>query len=854
MNKEDIEVVDLEYKQFILNPEVGMDIYKSILNLIQKSNCGFNHKELLNNGKNSFVSNISSNILNMLAVLDKRSILTLKGNNKEEKYKILINIIFEYLWKGKKILITSNNLITLNEIRNYLPKLFINKEKFMENDIYLKELELSKTFRQYYQVSEKIINTEKKENAVFEYNGKKLRTWQLSKWVNNNKSQYGWIEDFVGMKDEQPLTDAKFSKLIYLLSNISREDYFDFYDSEEILDVLPPQEEIVTKIKRYEELKTSSEELNLYFNQWNVDLNMTYDYKKINYDLKNIREYLSNINEEWVLNLLKLTLEKEKIRESINQFILSINYLTIKNNKLEREIKGHIFDTPKNIEEEILLKEVVKALREFKVKGKINKLYRITHSKYSYIDEKCEVDGKKIEKEKDFELLNLYLENQCLKNKLLLLWNNNSIEFAFEKFKELDNETLNKIKENISKFSDILEVSKLINNIKPYIEGSKCEEKINWTNHKCYSKLSLSYKVLSEIREFEDLKIYRENLINIMSRYNSLRRLAQLLKNDHIEAFKEEYKKIERLKSIKNTIKDIRKLTIPIKDKCPLLMKKILWEEDRINMLERYKNFSKAWTWRKFYEYIMECDKENLNSLESELEKYQEKITAIKSQLIYNKNFKDTNPLCIAAINELCNCKYEEKIQFDLVILLDAEYICLKDIKILLNANKGLIVNISDNKEDIKKIYDRKINNNVFDFSRRIFPFIEIEDKYSSFKFKWESLHQNEDLNINTSIFRKDVYELLIENGFSVKINEDNNFCIDFFVEKNKQKFIIQLDGNKNFYNDLWNERYKAKKYFNTLGWNTILVRGSEFYNNPNQALKEIFQVKGTYVINKGIA
>jgi very-short-patch-repair endonuclease len=131
---------------------------------------------------------------------------------------------------------------------------------------------------------------------------------------------------------------------------------------------------------------------------------------------------------------------------------------------------------------------------------------------------------------------------------------------------------------------------------------------------------------------------------------------------------------------------------------------------------------------------------------------------------------------------------------------------------------------------------------------------MEIEDKYITHKLECGDLEQNKDLNNNESSFRKDVYQMLSNNGFCVKTNEYNNFCLDFFVEIGKEKYIIQLDGNENFNDDVWNNRYKTKKYFKELGWNTILIRGSEFYNNPKEALKEIFKTQSENIVNKGIA
>lgn len=163
----------------------------------------------------------------------------------------IANLICNFLYHNKKILIVSNKQNILEKIFNTIPEsirhLCANcKEDTLENlssiyssinsiiyKIHLNsnedkntinklENELKLCRKKQENVYRRVEISKNLDNRELKYLGKDYKIRGIKKWIEKNRAQYSWIEDDIRNIKEPPITDAKFSKLLYVMSNITK--------------------------------------------------------------------------------------------------------------------------------------------------------------------------------------------------------------------------------------------------------------------------------------------------------------------------------------------------------------------------------------------------------------------------------------------------------------------------------------------------------------------------------------------------------------------------------------------------------------------------------------------------------
>lgn len=683
-----------------------------------------------------------------------------------EMCRSIINIACDYLAKGKNVLITSKDYTYLENVENNLPchlkplsirktsecdKNFDNMESSIkamvdtiskDNNIIIGEIyelkhRLKKENNVYDNLYKEISEIKKIQNSVIKYEDQRLNLRQLAKWVEVNQYHYGWIDDAIDLEEEAPMTDAKFSKLIYMLSNVENNDLYEFNKCKEILKCIPNTKEILDKINRFNVLSRQYQEFEKAILSWNINENEIYDYKKLLKDISAIKNYLWSIKGKWVSNILIECYKDSKKSDILQEFIFKVNFSIKRIKTLKNIISKHTFSTPDDMKVKIVFEETSKAIQQYKNKGKINKFYIAVHNKYHHIVENSNVDDIKIENLEYLELLNYYLEKQIIESELVKLWNENEEYYGYGKVEDLNEVILDKINMSIIKLDESLRFLIFVEKFKKSIQDIEIGEESDWIDFKFYDILYKGFFALDRMREYNDLNRYIANLTNIISNYVPLKEIAKKLRNSNLKEIGEAYGKVERFKLQESNYEKINRLIRPLQNRYPLLTKKIICDEDRTTMLDRYKNFSKAWVWKKFYDFLKKNHGFNIRALEEQLIDQKNKINDIASMLIWknitynqilkncdkdlsvilkwfemfkNSKLNDENyilnrnelrmqmkkcyqfvPLWVMSLSDVADNMPLEKELFDLIIIVNKNSIKDKNNSILLRGKKNII-------------------------------------------------------------------------------------------------------------------------------------------------------------------
>lgn len=698
----------------------------------------------------------------------------------------IANLICHLLAHGKRILVTSENDKPLRVLLNKIPepirplcasitKSDIEALKELDNsinkiveslDINLESLDMH-----IKSISESLEECRRKQQLLqqnlkeagttgdkeIKYCGKKYKLSSVKVWLEENEKQYSWIEDDIKPTQKPLITDAKFSRLVYLISNISKDEISQFDAMGGLLYNIPPCDELIAKIQRMMDIRKSYRGYQKAVKDWCISYNSDYDYDYIMKLLENAQRFLEDIKETWLQNILEGTRKGETAKLVLQQTILKSNYYIKKIGSIVKEISGHNIQIPKGMDIYLLANDFDIIYKQYEQKGKVSRLFRIFHSQCQSILEKCLVDGKAVETKEQAKIAKLYIEQCSIEESLKKLWNNSMIEYGAQEVGSINLNTLTDLEDYINKIDVIINWDK---RIKERIIDSMRKivflNEIDWYSVETYSNLQYGVLSIKYISEYENLKSYINNIEKLISNIGGFEEIVIALHKMDILSLRQSYKKVHRLKEIAPNIRELEYLLEKVNKDCPKLVQRLINERDKLNMLIKYKNFSIAWSWRQLHnvlnEEIGEFQIENIKKeieLEEEKEVYlvkslvkkgawfntiskigesekrslyawKEAVRRIEKSSGKNKssymklakkemkNFKDAIPVWIMPISKVIeNFNLSEK-PFDVVIIDEGSESNIFAISALIRAKKAVIVGD-----------DKQVNHEASESSRR---------------------------------------------------------------------------------------------------------------------------------------
>lgn len=584
-------------------------------------------------------SHTIANLICHLLAHGKRVLITSQTDN---PLKLLINKVPEEI-RPLCINIAGNDLKNLKEFDYSINKIIENLElnsKLLSMEAQELENQLSLCRNRQKFLYSKLREAEKVENGSINYCGKKYRLLGIAKWLKDNESKYSWIEDKVDIGKKAPITDAKFSRLIYFMSNTSKEEIEIFNNTRGLLYNIPSYEELSSKIKRFNEIRKNYSQYSKDVKDWCISYNSEYEYEQIMKFLENGEKMLEQIEGTWLQKVLDCSQKGETLKLVLQQAILKCNYYIKRIGSIRREISGHKIEIPQDIDVFVLEDRFNTIYKQYDQKGKINKLFKIFHSECQSTLERCFIDSKPLESRDQVRIVKLYIEQCSTEKNLKNIWNNTMKEYGAAEIDHLNVETLVNLEEAINKIDiiinwDIKVKNKIINSMK----GITFLNNIDWYKKDTYDYLKKGILSIKYILEYERIKAYIVSMDKLTSNISGFEDVSRAIQKLDILSLKSAYRKIDKLKEMGPNIIELQLLLQQIYEDCPKLVRKILNDEDKLNMLTKYKNFSIAWTWRQFDSILEEANRYKIEDIEKELEAEKDVESNLIRKIIYKKSW-----------------------------------------------------------------------------------------------------------------------------------------------------------------------------------------------------------------------
>lgn len=93
------------------------------------------------------------------------------------------------------------------------------------------------------------------------------------------------------------------------------------------------------------------------------------------------------------------------------------------------------------------------------------------------------------------------------------------------------------------------------------------------------------------------------------------------------------------------------------------------------------------------------------------------------------------------------------------------------------------------------------------------------------------------------SQLEQDVYQYIIDQGYtaSVKVQIGIGKSLDIVIEGDKTRLAIECDGDKALTMEQWKQEFERQSLLERVGWHFHRVRGSYFYQDPEVAMKAVW-------------
>lgn len=597
------------------------------------------------------------------------------------KTQTIVNLICHFVSHNKRILVTGPNSNVLNKlvkrIPYYIKSLCINfnesDEKKLEHlNSNVKKitenlaLDLDELETEIKELKTNLVNCKKKQdelccdlereekiqNGSIKFHGKCYKLLNIAKWVKANENKYSWIEDNISLMEMCPITDAKFSRLIYLLSNANKDEIIKFPRIESLIFNLPSYSELISKIERFMQLKKEYPTYKNALRDWCISYNVEYDYSKILNRLDEAQRFLEKIQGTWMENIVKCARKSETVKIVIEETIIKCNFYIKKIFSIVKEINSSYIEIPNDISIVALTQKFGAIYKQYEEKGKINKIFKVLHPECESILQKCTIDNKSIKNKEQAKKVMKYIEKRYIEQCLRKLWNNSINVYGGEKIGKIDLNVLANLENTINKIDILIKWDKLVKNkISVCMKNIALLNEIDWYKKDSYKYLKKGVLSIKYTNEFKDLKIYILKLERTISQIDGFEDIVQAIYNEDIRKLKRTYKRLDKVREMAPKLKEINVLLKKINNVCPMLTEKILTDEDKMNMLLKYKNFSKAWKWKQFDYILSKVHEVEINDIEDRLSCEKNKEVKIIEKILAKK----------ACYNEMKRLKESEK-------------------------------------------------------------------------------------------------------------------------------------------------------------------------------------------------
>ncbi|MBW9171737.1 hypothetical protein K2F43_11010 [Clostridium estertheticum] len=700
--------------------------------------------------------------------------IVIQGPPGTGKSHSIANLICHLLAHGKRVLVTSQTDRALRVLSNKIPEEVralcisilgndtksleeldesvrkITESLSMDTKELRKEIKLLKYKHNNCVESQKRLYKELKciddrENEKVEYAGQKYTLMYMAKWVKDNEVNHSWIVDNLDFNKENLLTSEEFKRLVTLSSVITKQQIDEIDNINKYIAILPREEELCDDI---EELIKLGQQKHIYeddIKDLNSVSSIDYGNRRLLKLVDDAIEKFEGFDNSWLGNVMKSYYSNSEQQGLWQQLAHKGNEYIKEISKLKQELNNHKLELPSIIDINTFKNDFAIIAKTINEKGKLGGLFKILHGNLKYIFEGCKVDYECINTSDQIIVVDLYIKLQLVERELKNIWNNTVKEYGGNLIDDTNLNYVSEIVDDIKKIYEIINWDKTFkNNIINFLpdknlNGKNMPSDSYWYEKETYIHLKNGFESLKHINRYNKLNLKMEEIKTTFNKEGSLGKLQDAIDIRSLKGVQAVYIEIRELMQIAHNALELKELCYKLKMCCPLLLENIINDEDKtIEDLESL-SFEKAWTWRKWNDYLQKLEEVDIEALEKDIarEKSKEKqiirdlvskrswfnqiertteaqkrslftwmeaikrigkgtgTQAVKYRKIAQKemdNCKDVIPVWVMPINRVMeNLKLTDNL-FDVVIVDESSQSDISAITVLMRAKKAIIV------------------------------------------------------------------------------------------------------------------------------------------------------------------
>lgn len=605
--------------------------------------------------------------------LSKNFGLVVEGPPGTGKSQTIANLICHLLAKGERILITSqtgkalkvladkipdeikplclnilgDDSMALRDIDNSL-RIITEKLAIMPEDLKREIQELQNDLKSCKSKKEELLKKlneiDNIESNKIKVNGKLCSLIDIAKWVRENERDFSWIEDNIKFDWNCPMTDEEFFHLIELLDSCREDDYIQVNRFKEKLKKVPDYSNICESIKRLKKAEDKYETAIDNLKDWSISYNHKLDYEALINILSKAERKMLKIENSWLKKVMEDYYNSEIVRPVLKHLYMRSDAYIRDISEIQRRLTVHNIVIPNGKSFDEFKKDFKFIYANIKKKGSLSKLYKRTHKKYSYIYSGCFVDDKEITKISEAEIINLYIVRNKLETDFTSFWNKNMKEYNGFKAEHLNINSIVVLEACIKDLGTVIDWNVNVKSkIIKHLGNIAALEEIDWYKSSTYTYLKNIVESLKNINDCLRLKAYILNIKKLIDGDDCFNSVTKAIDSMDIEAIKEAYVEIDRLKALVSIVDDIEKILNKIRYKAPKFVSKFISSTDR----RSFKNINKAWDFSRFKNLLLKANNIRTELVEKLLKEEEIKerrlIENIASKRAWYKQIKNTS-------------------------------------------------------------------------------------------------------------------------------------------------------------------------------------------------------------------
>ncbi|WP_446898262.1 AAA domain-containing protein [Clostridium sp. LBM24168] len=575
------------------------------------------------------------------------------------KSHTIVNLICHLLAYGKRILVTSQTDRALRVLTQKMPEeikplcvslLGNDSESFKElnetvrkitnnlsldtrniyKDIEILKHQLNSCTDNQKSLYKKLKEVQYIESETINYSGQKYSLLDIAKWVKKNSDKYSWIHDTISIKNNMPISDEEFDLLKNLLGEISKEEKCKFDSIKSIIEKLPEEQKIYSKIEEYKKLKPAYEKYKNNVKDWYVPHNDRCNYEELLKAAVNCKDNAIQLKGTMWENIFKNYNKNEVVKQNFKDLYYKSSNCMLMIAKISNELRSHEIQLPEENMDKFLknFNTIYKTLED---KKKIGKLFRIIHPECNYIFFRCSVDGRQISNMDQAIIVKLFLQKKSILRELKTMWNN-----IIKDYKEddvADGMNILEIEENLRKLKLIVTwESDYKPNILDKLGKIALPKSIDWYNIDTYYYLIDCIESLKNINEYNETKTYLDNLSKFMMIVKGDIGKQYELENLSLDGINCIVSEMKSINVIKKKIYKINEIMDKLGRVCPDTVENIVrdWDKSKYMCVD----FSKAWRWSQWNNLLQKLNRLNPEKIEEDLEREKIKEKLIIKELV----------------------------------------------------------------------------------------------------------------------------------------------------------------------------------------------------------------------------